>query len=395
MEEVYPSKFYSKKEWEILRKESEKYPTPNTVTDLALVKESFNEIKKEFSYAKIFCAIKANPDRKVMKLLKELESNFDVASTFEIDQLMSVGVDPSKLSFGNTIKKPCDIKYAYEKGVRLFVTDSEGDLKSIAENAPGSNVFFRLLLFPKVKSSWPLCYKFGAEEDVVKELIVKAKELGLVPKGLSFHVGSQQTTIEAWEAPIETCANIYKEMKEKHQIELDYLNLGGGLPGRYFEDVPSLHEYATTIKSYLDKYFPDGVPKNVVIEPGRGVFAKSSIMATSVVLVAKKSNKTNDRWVFIDAGVYNGLLDAIDECIHYPLYTTAKGELSSDFIIAGPTCDSFDIIYRKFRNPLPKDIKTGDRIYLLQTGAYTNSSCMVEFNGFPPTPCYIIDSSMM
>ena len=308
-----------------MKKESEKHPTPNIVNDLALIKESFNEIKKEFPYVQIFCAIKANPDRKVMKLLNELGSNFDVASIFEIDQLMSVGVDPSKLSFGNTIKKPCDIKYAYEKGVRLFVTDSEGDLKSIAENAPGSNVFFRLLLLPKIRASKPLCYKFGAEEDVIKELIVKAKELGLVPKGSSFHVGSQQPIIEAWEAPIETCANIYKEMKEKHQIELDYLNIGGGLPGRYLEDVPCLHEYGTKIKSYLDKHFPDGLPKTIAIEPGRAMFSKSGIMATSVALVAKKSNKTNDKWVFIDTGVYNGLYDAIDECIHYPLYTTAKG----------------------------------------------------------------------
>ena len=133
--------YYSKEEWELLRKEADKHETPCLVVNLNIIERKYKELQTYFPFAKIYFAVKANPHEEVLALLRDLGACFDIASRYELDKILSLGVDPSRLSYGNTIKKAKDIKYFYEKGVRLYATDSETDVMNLAKYAPGSKVF--------------------------------------------------------------------------------------------------------------------------------------------------------------------------------------------------------------------------------------------------------------
>ncbi|MDD2839606.1 MAG: type III PLP-dependent enzyme [Rickettsiales bacterium] len=382
--------YYSASEWNLIKQESEKHKTPFILINLDIVEKNYKEIVKNFPFAKVYCAVKANPAPENVRLLKDLGSYFDVASRYELDTLLENGISTDRVSFGNTIKKAEDIKYFYDNGCRLYVSDSEDDLLNIAKFAPNSNVFFRLLVDEIDTADWPLSHKFGADASVIEDLIKLSVKLGLKPKGVSFHVGSQQRDTGAWDIALKVVAKIFNNMK-KEGIELDLINMGGGFPANCTVKSEALEEYAKKIKASLTENFGEKLP-TIILEPGRSMFGNSGILVSEVILISKKSKDTNDKWLYIDAGKYNGLIETLDEAIRYPLYTDVQGEMSKSFIIAGPTCDSTDVMYEKFRNPLPENIKIGDRIYWLSAGAYTSSYCSVNFNGFPPVKTYFISS---
>jgi ornithine decarboxylase len=143
------------------------------------------------------------------------------------------------ISYGNTIKKAAHVKYAYEKGVRLFATDSKADLQNIAEQAPGSKVFVRILVEGGETAEWPLSRKFGCHPDMAIDLLVQAKLNGLVPYGISFHVGSQQKDIAVWDAALSKVKYMFDWMKFEEDVELKMINMGGGFPGQlHFRSQP-------------------------------------------------------------------------------------------------------------------------------------------------------------
>ncbi|MDX9958317.1 MAG: type III PLP-dependent enzyme, partial [Spirochaetia bacterium] len=171
--------------------------TPCLILDLDVIRSKYEELRKNFPYGKVYYAVKANPHDEVVSLLRDLGSCFDVATRYELDQLLRLKVTPDRMSFGNTIKKEKDIAYFYDKGVRLFATDSFEDVDKIARAAPGSQVFFRILT-EGLGADWPLSRKFGCHPEMTRNLILHAKDLGLDPYGVSFHVGSQQRDIGQW-----------------------------------------------------------------------------------------------------------------------------------------------------------------------------------------------------
>ena len=164
--------------WTKIKEFSQTVETPAIIIDLKKIEDNYNELKKNFPYADIFYAVKANPGLPVIKLLARLGSSFDIASIYELDMVLDLGVSPTRISYGNTIKKARDIKYAYDKGVRLYATDSINDVEKIAENAPGSDVFFRILVEGSLTADWPLSRKFGSQSDLTIDLIKKQKIWG-------------------------------------------------------------------------------------------------------------------------------------------------------------------------------------------------------------------------
>src|SRR5690606_26157215 len=130
-------------------------------------------------------------------------------------------------SYGHTMKKARDIRYFYEQGVRLCGTDSEVDLRDIAKAAPGANVDARGLTEGSTTADWPLSRKFGCQTDMAMDLLILARQLGLVPYGISFHVGSQQRDISVWDAAIAKVKVIFERLKEEDGIELKMINMGG------------------------------------------------------------------------------------------------------------------------------------------------------------------------
>ena len=362
--------------------------TPFVVIDKQTIADSYDQLVSCFPFAKIYYAVKANPATEITELLRDKGSNFDIASIYELDKVMKAGVAAERISYGNTIKKARDIRYFYEKGVRLFATDSEADLRNIAKAAPGAKVYVRILTEGSTSADWPLSRKFGCNPDMALDLLILAKQLGLVPYGVSFHVGSQQRDIDVWDAAIAKVKVIFERLKEEDGITLQMINMGGGFPANYIQRTNDLETYAEEITRFLKEDFGDDLPE-IILEPGRSLIANAGVLVSEVVLVARKSRTAVERWVYADVGKFSGLIETMDESIKFPIWTEKKGEME-EVVIAGPTCDSADIMYEHYKYGLPLNLASGDRLYWLSTGAYTTSYSAVEFNGFPPLKSYYL-----
>ncbi|HEY7772696.1 MAG TPA: type III PLP-dependent enzyme [Marinagarivorans sp.] len=381
--------YYSKESFARFKAFADTQETPFVVIDNRIVRNHYDELVGAFPFAKVYFAVKANPDAKIIAMLHEAGSSFDIASVYELDRVLGLGVDPSRCSYGNTIKKRKDIRYFYEKGVRLFATDSEADLRHIAQQAPGAKVYVRVLTEGSHTADWPLSRKFGCQVEMAIELVALAKELGLEPYGLSFHVGSQQRDIGAWDAAIGKMKTVFDRSLREQGIQLKMLNLGGGFPANYLSRTHDLATYAEEIKRFLQEDFGDELPE-IILEPGRSLCANAGILVSEVVLVSRKSHTSLHRWIYTDVGKFSGLIETWGEAIKFPIYTDVDGTYE-ECVLAGPTCDSADIMYEDYKYGLPMELDTGDRIYWLSTGAYTTSYSAVEFNGFPPLKQFVLD----
>jgi ornithine decarboxylase len=378
--------YLSREEFNKIKKFSRDKETPFLIVDLQKIERSYDELVEHMPFAKIHYAVKANPMDKVVLALKRKGSNFDVATIYELDQLLRLGVEPERISYGNTIKKEKDIAYAYESGVRLFVTDSESDLRKLARRAPGSRVFFRILT-ESDGADWPLSRKFGSHPDLIYKLILKAEKLGLEPYGLSFHVGSQQRDIGQWDNAISKCKYLFEAVAEKG-IHLKMINLGGGFPAKYQSQAHDLETYAREIRRFLLEDFGEELPE-ILIEPGRSLVADAGMIVSEVIMISKKARFNQYKWVYLDIGKFGGLIETLDECIKYPIFCDKKG-CAEEVILAGPTCDSMDILYEHHKYSFPHTMREGNRVYIFTTGAYTQSYSSISFNGFPPLKAYII-----
>lgn len=387
-EHVKVEDYYDLKTFERIKNFADTKETPFVVIDVSTVERQFDELKGFFPYANVYYAVKANPANEILSALRDRGSNFDVASIYELDKLLNLGVEATRCSYGNTIKKSKDIRYFYDKGVRMFATDSEADLRNIAKAAPGSRVYVRILSEGSGTADWPLSRKFGCQSDMAMDLMVLARDLGLEPYGVSFHVGSQQRDIGAWDAAIGKVKVIFERLKEEDNIELKMINLGGGFPANYINRANTLDLYAEEITRFIEEDFGEDFPE-IILEPGRSLISNAGVLVSEVVLISRKSHTALQRWVFTDVGKFSGLIETLDECIKYPIYVEKKGELE-EVVIAGPTCDSADIMYEHYKYGLPLNLAIEDRMYWLTTGAYTTSYSAIEFNGFPPLKSYFI-----
>jgi ornithine decarboxylase len=362
--------------------------TPCLVVDLDAVAKAYRELRHYLPLARVFYAVKANPAPEIVSRLHGLGSSFDVASRGEIELCLGQGIAPDHLSFGNTIKKERDIAYAYERGVRLFAFDSAGELEKLARVAPGARVFCRILV-DCVGAEWPLSRKFGCAPEMAIELLRQARQVGLDPYGVSFHVGSQQTDLSQWDGAVARAARMFSVLAEA-DIALKMVNIGGGFPARYRGEVQPVARYAAAVMAAITKHFGNDLPE-IIVEPGRSIVGDAGVIQSEVVLVSRKSFDDKKRWVYLDVGKFNGLAETMDESIKYRIRTSAEaGGRCGPVVLAGPTCDSADILYEKAEYRLPLSLKPGDKVEFFATGAYTSTYASVGFNGFSPIKTYCI-----
>ena len=364
---------------DFLRKRTDEGPC--LVVDLDVVRDNYQAFAKALPDTRVFYAVKANPAPEVLSLLASLGSCFDIASLPEVEMVLAAGATPDRISFGNTIKKERDIARAYAFGVRTFAVDSIPEVEKIARAAPGSRVFCRFL-FDCAGAEWPLSRKFGCEPTMAADVLEHAHRLGLEPYGVSFHVGSQQKNQHAWDRALASAAAIFRECGERG-INLSMVNLGGGFPTKYLKNVPTVKTYGTAIFRSLRKHFGNAIPETI-IEPGRGMVGNAGIIEAEIVLVAKKSAEDDVRWVYLDIGKFGGLAETMDESIRYPIKTPRDGDELGACVIAGPTCDSADVLYERDPYQLPVSLEIGDKVLIEGTGAYTATYSSVAFNGFAP-----------
>jgi len=365
-------------------------PTPCLIVDVAVAAAQYRRIAAAFANAQVHYAVKANPELPVLRELAAAGCRFDVASRPEIDLCLAAGAHPATLSYGHTIKKAGDVAYAYARGVRTFAFDSLAELDKIALHAPGSAVLCRLLASSK-GARWPLSRKFGCTPEMAADLMRRAADRGLDPAGLSFHVGSQQLDARRWEPSIATAAEVFAVLRAEG-LDVRVLNAGGGFPIGYRTPVAPIETYAEAIAAALDRHFGPYRPE-LMIEPGRYIAGPAGVLHTEVVLVAQKAYADEARWVYLDVGRFGGLAETEDEAIQYRIVTARDGAAAGPAILAGPTCDSVDILYQRTRYDLPLDLRVGDVVRILGAGAYTATYASVGFNGFPPLRTFCVPSA--
>ena len=363
--------------------------TPYLSVDLSVVRARFAELRAALPGARVFYSVKANPAPRVLATLAGAGAGFDVASVGELRLALAAGATPATLCHANPVRTATDVLEAARAGVGLFVTDSAEDLAVLSRHAPGAEVLVRLAV-DEDGAATPFGGKFGCSRAEAAGLLRRAGTCGLRPVGLSFHVGSQQLRPGAWRAAVEAASAV---VADAGWSRLPLLDVGGGFPVRYREDVPSLDRIAGEIRAAVRTGFPDDPPE-LAVEPGRFLVAEAGVLHASVVRVSRRHD--GRRWVYLDVGRYGGLAETEGEAIGYRLATAHDGRGSGQHggtapaVLAGPTCDGDDVLYREVE--LPVALRAGDRIRIMAAGAYTASYSAVGFNGLPPLPVICHDS---
>ena len=358
-----------------------RFERPTLVLDIDRVAERYRALARGLNGVRIHYAVKANPHPQVIARLVRLGACFDAASRAEIELCLAQGADPADISFGNTVKRAADIAWAHGLGIDLFAADAEEELAKLAAFAPGARVCLRLLV-EHSQADWPLGRKFGCAPEETPRLIGLARSLGLRPVGLSFHVGSQTREAAMWRPALDLVAGVWRAARAAG-FPLEILNIGGGFPAFYGEPVQEMQSYCAEILAQIRNRI-GGEPECIMAEPGRGLVAEAGVIAAEVLLVSRKRPSDIARWVYLDIGKFSGLAETADEAIRYRIETSADGGETGPCILAGPSCDSADVLYEKRPVQLPLALGAGDKVRILACGAYTATYASVGFNGFPP-----------
>ncbi len=344
-------------------------PPPYLLMDKDIIRGKVGQIGKTIRNSKIFYAVKANPDIEVCRFLAEMGLGFEIASEGELRILAEIGVAPDRIITSNPVKTFRFMEEAVAYGVGYFAYDSTAEVDKMARYSPGANVYVRLVV-PNEGSEWPLSKKFGVEIEDAAQLLTYARDKGLQPVGITFHVGSQCNNPYNWQSAVDKSRELW-EMAESQGITLSMLNIGGGYPIRYTKNVFEIEAIEKKIDKALRRRYVEDV--EIFIEPGRSVVGDSGVFVGTVIGKAKRGD---ENWLYIDVGVFNGLMESVGG-IKYNYIVGSRGEVKA-WTVCGPSCDSMDVIDKDVEIPEPE---VGNRILIPSAGAYTLSYAS-EFNGF-------------
>jgi ornithine decarboxylase len=360
--------------------------TPYLVLDPRVVADRYAGLVAGLPGAEVHYAVKACPHPEVLRTLAAVGSGFDVASPAEVRLALSAGADPDRICYGNPVRGPADVAAAHAAGVRRFVTDSVEDVRVLAARAPGARVLVRLLV-SDAGSATPFVAKFGAVRDESVALLGAVVDAGLVAEGVAFHSGSQQVRPEAFAAGVTEALAVAAAAGLRRPV----LDVGGGFPVAYREPVPDAAVYADAIRTAVASAVAAGVVDDVhlMLEPGRALVAEAGLIRSTVLRVSLRPGVDDRRWVYLDIGRYSGLAETENEAIVYRLRVPGRTGPCEPVVLAGPTCDGDDVLYRRTPCPLPLSLAAGDVVDLLAAGAYTASYASVGFNGIPPLPVHV------
>src|SRR5262245_44636252 len=358
---------------------SQKYSRPFLILDTAIVRGKVRRFRAAMPRVRPHYAVKANPDRRVLKVLVQEGCGFEIASVAELDVLLALGVPAAEVYFSNPIKSRESIAYAAGKGVEWFVVDSADELRRVVETRADAKIYLRIAA-PNIGSDWPLSGKFGAAVADAREIVALAAKIGADLAGVTFHVGSQCRNPENWRVALEKARTLFDVMI-KAGLKPRLLNIGGGYPVRHVKPIPSIEVIGEVVNEGL-KAFPDDV--QVIAEPGRYLVSDAGYFVCRVLGTASRAGK---RWMHWDAGLFGGVIES-SEGLKYRIRTDRSGP-DIPWTVAGPTCDSVDVVMRD--EPLPSDLQEGDFVYIRNAGAYTTAYAS-QFNGFPLPEVRVFES---
>ena len=379
-EQLFDTHPESSLDLEIVRQSAkQKYSRPFLILDNAIVRDKARRFFAAMPRVRPHYAVKANPDRRVVKALMQEGCSFEIASIAELDLLIALGVKPAEVFYSNPVRSRQAVAYAAAKGVEWYVVDSVDELRRVHEIKADAKMYLRVAT-PNIGSDWPLSGKFGAGAGETREIIQTAAKIGADLAGVTFHAGSQCRNPENWRVGIEKARTIFDAMT-KAGLEPRMLDIGGGFPVRHVKPIPSIEVIGDVVNEAL-KEFPAEL--RVVAEPGRYMVSDAAYFVCRVLGTATRAGK---RWMHWDAGLFGGVIETT-EGLKYRIRTERSGP-DIPWHVAGPTCDSVDVILRD--EPLPSDLQEGDFIYLRNAGAYTTAYAS-EFNGFPLPEVRVFES---
>ncbi len=367
-------------DFELVRQAArQKYTRPFLIVDTAIVRGKARRFRAALPRVRPHYAVKANPDRRVLKALMQEGVGFEIASTSELDLLMTLGVPAAEVFFSNPVKSREAVAYAAAKGVEWFVVDSAEELRKVFEVKGDAKLYLRIAT-PNIGSDWPLSGKFGASAPEAREIVSAAAKLGADLAGVTFHVGSQCRNPENWRVGLEKTRSLFDVML-KAGLKPRLVNIGGGFPVRHVKPIPSIEVIGQVVNEGL-KAFPPEV--QVIAEPGRYLVSDAGYFVCRVLGTATRGGK---RWMHWDAGLFGGVIETT-EGLKYRIRTDRSGP-DTAWTVGGPTCDSVDVVLRD--EPLPSDLQEGDFIYIRNAGAYTTAYAS-QFNGFPLPEVRVFES---
>jgi len=365
----------------LIRAMVKKHRTPFMMIRRSVLEKQFQRLRKCLPEVTPYYAIKANPNPKIIKTFVKLGAGFDVASGWEMKYVLSLGASPDRVIFANTIKSTEDIISARRRRVRMMTFDNEPELYKISEHYPGAQVLLRIKVGNE-GSVVNLSLKFGADPENAYLILRKARSLGLVPMGLSFHVGSQSKNVENYLQALEISANIINEAKE-HDVPLKIMDIGGGFPIQHFDNEIGVNfeRMAFQIRKQIRQLFDKRV--QFIAEPGRFLVGPAGILVTQVI---GRTFRNNKNYYYLNDGIYGDFSGMVFDHCKYEFKTLRRGQtfLSA---LAGPTCDSFDTLSLDVEIP---ELYVNDVVYVKNIGAYSSASAVANFNGFAPAKIVLV-----
>ena len=354
-----------------IRRLAARFGSPLLVVDCEQVRRQYRALREALPGVDLHYALKPLPHASVVATLRDEGAYFDLATTGEVELVKAQGIAPERCIHTHPIKRDSDIRDALRFGVTTFVVDNPDEIRKFVRYRKRAELLLRVC-FRSPTAVCDLSKKFGCEPGAVLGLIETARRLGVRVRGLSFHVGSQATDPSKYIEAIHACTNLIAEALLAGLPSLDVLDIGGGFPVPYTDAVMPIDEFCAPIRAALAK-----LPKHVrvIAEPGRFIAAPAAIAVSTVMGKAKRDGRW---WYYLDDGLYGSYSGQLFDHAKYPVEALRQDGELFESVLAGPTCDSIDVIDDAIQLP---ELEVGDLVVGRMMGAYTWASA-TDFNFF-------------
>ena len=361
-----------------------RFGSPLLFVDCNIIRRQYRALAAALPGVDLHYALKPLPDSTVVRVLAREGAWFDLATNGEVDLVRAAGIAAERCIHTHPIKRDADIRKAIEYGVTTFVADNPDEIAKFLPYRERARLLLRLS-YRSPDAMVDLSRKFGCDAEATIGLVEGATRAGVTVIGLSFHVGSQVGSADAHARAIETCAGLIEEGRRRGLPPLTTLDIGGGFPIDYLQPAPAIGEFCRPIRTALAQ-LPPGI--RVISEPGRYICGPAGFCLATVMGRAQREGRW---WYYLDDGMYGSFSGQLYDHSRYPIEPVAPHEGPRlPCVLAGPTCDSADVLYEKQPYELPVSLEIGDKVLIEGTGAYTSTYASVAFNGFAPLKTFHI-----